>query len=159
MPPAPKIPRAQLRPGATNCLRVAQDRLAEASGLLETPGFQAAIVFSFAVEEFGKAVLLRDAYEATLDDPVTVPGFYDHSTKLAAAAACIQRDRFLADAVGVGTPLDLATRLSALYVEWTPGGWRHGVYFPRDEIARSITAVERVMFEAKLRWHAADEEP
>ena len=51
---------------------------------------QAAVVFSFAVEEFGKAMLLRNAYD-TGTDPVTVSGFYEHSDKLAAAANVIPR--------------------------------------------------------------------
>src|SRR5207245_9359753 len=35
------------------------------------------VVFSFAVEEFGKAALLRAAYESRAD-PVVVREFYDH---------------------------------------------------------------------------------
>ncbi len=60
----PKIPRWELRNGIRQCLSIVALRLEEASALLAVGlSTQATIVFTFAVEEFGKAVLLQRALE------------------------------------------------------------------------------------------------
>ena len=85
------------------CLSVVALRLTEAEALL-TAGFptQATIVFTFAVEEFGKAVLLRRALERSCETDVTVAvdGFYEHTAKLEAAATEIPEEHLV---VGRGT--------------------------------------------------------
>jgi hypothetical protein len=92
--PGPSIPRDALREGIVICLTVASLRLEETDvalkqGLLT----QAGVVFTFAVEEFGKAALLRQAVE-TGADPATIDGFYEHHDKIAAAAKHVEA-RFL----------------------------------------------------------------
>ncbi len=76
----PKVPRWELRNGIVQCLSIVAMRLGEAEALL-AGGFptQATIVFTFAVEEFGKAVLLRRAFEQSreTDPTVVIDGFYD----------------------------------------------------------------------------------
>src|SRR5512137_2632655 len=98
--PDPTIPRAALRQGILTCLSVASLRLHE-TDLLLTHGLltQAAVLFSLAVEEFGKASLLRKAYESG-QDPVVIEGFYDHPPKIAAAAAHIDVNDLLLDNSG-----------------------------------------------------------
>ena len=113
----PKVPRWELRNGIVQCLSVVAMRLDEAETLLAA-GYptQATIVFTFAVEEFGKAVLLRGALEQSraTDVTVLVNGFYDHTAKLEAAASEIptpgllvgqagfQADAFQANAFQIG---------------------------------------------------------
>ena len=50
---------------------------------------QSAILFTFAVEEFGKAVLLQRALTSSAETAalVSIEGFYDHTAKLEAAAS------------------------------------------------------------------------
>jgi AbiV family abortive infection protein len=127
---------------------------------------QAAIVFSFAVEEFGKAVLLRDAYQ-TGADPVIVDGFYDHAAKLEGAGKYIpaenllvsqsafQQGAFQDDAYEVGESADLETRLSSLYVDWE-NGWRHGVHVDGELLQRNITAVRFRILDAKIEWSRSE---
>lgn len=60
----PMVPRWEVTHGIRQCLAVVAMRLGEAEALL-TAGFltQATIIFTFAVEEFGKSILLRRALE------------------------------------------------------------------------------------------------
>jgi hypothetical protein len=57
-----RIPRADLKEGALQCLSLATSRLGQ-SRMIRRAYFPtaAAVLFAFAVEEFGKAVLLRTA--------------------------------------------------------------------------------------------------
>src|SRR5215510_10480379 len=87
-----KIPRAELRDGLIMCLEVASARLEAALTVGGSP--QAAIIFSFALEEFGKAALLQMAIEGG-EDPAIVSGFYDHETKLEAAEHLIPPEYLL----------------------------------------------------------------
>ncbi len=58
--PPPTVTREQLQPGIARCCEVSLWRLREATALLDTGSapVTAAILFSFAVEEFGKAALV-----------------------------------------------------------------------------------------------------
>ena len=65
--PVLTVPREALPSGIDKCLDVASWRLREAASLLSAPAepiLTAAILFTFAIEEFGKAVLLRRAWES-----------------------------------------------------------------------------------------------
>jgi SH3-like domain-containing protein len=53
----------------------------------------AAILFMFAVEEFGKAVLLREAFDRARS-PVTVVGFYNQWRKIEAAGGTFVRNSY-----------------------------------------------------------------
>jgi AbiV family abortive infection protein len=140
--------------GAQKCLEVAVSRLDEATVLLNEFANQAAVLFSFAVEEFGKAMLLRAAYE-TQTDPAVIEGFYDHQVKLTAAAdhipekfllltsAVLQRGAFDSATFAVGAPLDWEDRLAGLYVEWEDA-WRYGARLDVDTLKRSIEGVRSV---------------
>jgi AbiV family abortive infection protein len=159
------IPRAALREGILTCLTVASLRLSETDPLLGR-GFvtQAAVLFTLAVEEFGKASLLRKAYEGG-QDPVVIQGFYDHEPKIEAAAAHIGANDLLLDNSGmfsaemfdasvfdVGRQVDLAARLSGLFVDWKNGAWNHGVRVDADVLAQSIRNVQRRISLAMTRW-------
>ena len=163
MPKPPEIPRLKLRGGAAKCLEVAASRLDEAAALIEA-GFlsQATVIFSFAVEEYGKAVLLRQAYE-TGGDPVVVTMFYEHKEKLAAAANVIPAkhlrltsgffdpDWFDPCFFDTGTRLDVAARLDGLYVNWD-GDWRHGVSVDVDTLRESIAGVRATLAIPMANW-------
>jgi AbiV family abortive infection protein len=77
-----------LERGIAACLVAAQQRLQEARVLVDEHHFltPAVVLLSFAVEEFGKGMMLRAAYE-TGQDPATLQGFYEHAAKFAAAEA------------------------------------------------------------------------
>lgn len=70
---------------------------------------QASIILSFGAEEFGKAVMLRRAYE-TGNDPAEIAGFYQHQVKLDAA------DSF------IGKSFQFSARMLSLYAGWK-GKW------------------------------------
>ena len=156
----PTIPRQHLKDGVVSCLSVVQSRLQEA-GVLVEGGYlaQAFVLFSLAVEEFGKAVLLREAYE-TRGDPVMIEGFYDHDRKLDAAAKHVP-ERFLlvhtepvpfSPLLRVGSPIDLNTRLSALYVDWKDGGWRVGTPVDSEFLEENMGMLEAIVLEMKIDW-------
>jgi AbiV family abortive infection protein len=161
--PAPRIPKDALKAGISTCLDVVGWRLREASAVLNTgvaPG-TAAILFSFAVEEFGKAVLLHDACAA--NDPfVEVRGFYDHHAKLEAAAqhvpdnllfhgGAFQGDAFQAAGFDFGNRADFDARLSGLYVDWRDG-WRQGVRVDEALLRKNIAALSEIVGRKREEW-------
>jgi AbiV family abortive infection protein len=159
----PRIPRSALRDGIVLCLSVASARLGEADELL-SKGFltQAAVLFSYAVEEFGKAVLLRKAWESRAD-PAAIEGFYDHDAKLAAATLHLSPEhlrldaggfgsgRFAAGAFGTARAVDLTARLSGLYVDWK-GSWAHGVQVDPEVLSESSKGVQQAVTTAMMDW-------
>jgi AbiV family abortive infection protein len=124
---------------------------------------QAAVIFSFAVEKFGKAALLRAAYESGVD-PVVVEGFYDHKVKLDAAAIHIPaqhlrltkggfRPNAMPRGFQMGTQASLSARLSGLYVDWDEGeGWQYGVEVDPATLAESIEGVQAALARAMVDW-------
>ena len=149
--------------GILTCLSVASLRLAEAESLLANGYLTAAgIVFSFAVEEFGKAVLLHEAQE-TDTDPVTVKGFYVHEVKIEAAGRHLSRDDLrlkegafdpgVFDSAVFDTPIsaDLETRLAGLYVDWT-GEWQNGAPVDPAVLKASIAGVTAAIAQASAFW-------
>ena len=171
----PKVPRWELRDGIVQCISIVAMRLGEAEALL-VAGFptQATIVFTFAVEEFGKAVLLRRALERSRETDVTVgvEGFYDHTAKLEAASAEIPPESLRVGRVGfqasgfqgsgfqVGVSAnDWKVRLDAMFVDWVPdaadgleGHWQWGVRTDADVLAKSINAVQARLSRASVEW-------
>ncbi len=169
----PKVPRWELRNGITQCLSIVAMRLGEAEALL-AGGFptQATIVFTFAVEEFGKAVLLRRAFEQSreTDTTVVIDGFYDHTAKLDAAATEIPEEslrvgrRAFPPGAAATVPTDASAdewsvRLDASFVQWVPqaldgleGRWHWGVKTDLDVLANSIHGVQASLSRAMVEW-------
>jgi hypothetical protein len=159
----PGIPRSELQMGIKHCLCVASLRLEESDTLLEKGlPTSAGIIFSFAVEEYGKAVLLRRAYEAGAD-PAPIAGFYDHGTKLAAAASSIPAEhlRLIETAYGSATygtgayggkTVDLEDRLGGLYVDWRDGQWTHGLPVNPGVLAQSSRGLQSHIQAAIIDW-------
>jgi AbiV family abortive infection protein len=161
--PDPTIPRHALREGIVDCLTVASRRLHETDTLLEQGlPTQAGIVFSFAVEEFGKAALLRRAAELGAD-PALIEGFYDHRDKIEAAAQHVAA-RFLrltagefdagafdSEAFDTGRPADLAARMSGLYVDWR-GRWVHGLHVDGVTLRQSSQGLQLAIQKAMIDW-------
>jgi AbiV family abortive infection protein len=152
------IPRSELRVGALKCLEVAASRLDEAAALIRA-GFlsQAGVIFSFAIEEFGKATLLRNAY-STGSDPVVVKGLDDdHKTKMNEAAKVIPAkyllltkadfdpDEFAPGDFHTGTQVDVKARLNGLYVDWDGAAWRYGVNVDGEALEESINGVRSAL--------------
>jgi AbiV family abortive infection protein len=171
----PRVPRWELRNGVVQCLAIVAMRLEEAEVLLAA-GFptQATIVFTFAVEEFGKAVLLRRSLEESreTDVLVVIEGFYDHTAKLEAAATEIPKEALLvghpgfqaggfqADAFQIGASADdWKVRLDAMFLDWVSGTadglegkWQWGVRTDVDVISKSLKAVQKRLERAVVEW-------
>jgi AbiV family abortive infection protein len=150
-------------------------RLSEADALL-VANFptQAAIVFTFAVEEFGKAVLLRRAFEASgeTDMLVVIDGFYEHTAKLDAAATEIPARGLLLGRGAVQASLVQTNafqispsakrwkvRVGAMFVDWVAdtadggeGHWQWGVKTDANVLAASINAVQARLSKAMVEW-------
>jgi AbiV family abortive infection protein len=163
------VPRAALESGIAACLFAAEARLGEARALVDghLSLTLAAIALSFAIEEFGKAVMLRAASERG-DDPVTLRDFYDHAAKIEAAEEAIgalplvaegafAAEAFAFDAFNTDIPLTLEARLTALYVDWRKGTWKTGIRIDDDVLLDSVRRVEQAILDAKIRWSRADE--
>lgn len=161
--PDPFIPRGALRMGVLTCLSVASSRLEETDVLLSHGLLtQAAVLFSFALEEFGKAVLLRKAYESGAD-LASIEGFYDHRTKIEAAATRIDpkhlriaqgafdADAFDSGGLDTGRKIDLSTRLSGLYVDWKDD-WIYGVHVDAEVLRQSSKALQLAVSRASAAW-------
>lgn len=159
----PEIPRSALRDGIVACLTVASLRLEETNvalrqGLLT----QAGVVFTFAVEEFGKAALLRQGFESG-DDPAVIDGFYDHRVKLAAAINHVEPECLLLSPAGLdliglsvtgftsGRRADLLSRVSGLYVDWQ-NGWVHGLRVDGATLAASSAGLQSAIQTAMSEW-------
>ena len=150
--------------GIVHCLSVASLRLEETDTLLRQGLLTSAgIIFSFAVEEYGKGMLFKSAWDGGLD-PAPIEGFYDHNTKLEAAARNIPVEylRLIASAFGAGDygagpyggskPVDLDDRLSGLYVDWKNGRWTHGVHVEPEVLAQSSRGLQAYIATAMIEW-------
>jgi AbiV family abortive infection protein len=159
------IPREHLQQGIAKCVQVAGWRFRETRTILDdgrAPNM-AAILFSFGVEEFGKAVLLHEAYESGTSHPI-IPGFYNHRAKITAAERHIPKDNLLvrrgafqadtfSDAFDIiDRPADLDARLSALYVEWRDGQWRVGADAQADVLRANLDVVEEMVHRKADEW-------
>lgn len=161
----PVIPRHALREGIHECLAMARRRLLEAQTMIEQGLLtQARIIFSFAVEEFGKAALLRRAVE-TGADPALIEGFYDHRDKIEAAAehvhplflrlteGAFDPGGFDSGAFDTGQPVNMAARMSGLYVDWNAkGAWEHGLEVDRIALSRSCKGLHVAIRKAMINW-------
>lgn len=163
----PSIPRDALRAGIEHCLNSALRYLDGARSLVDTPTLlpHVGVLFSFAVEEFGKAVLLRRAYELSEAMP-TIVGFYDHEAKLEAASAEIppdllmlhagafQADAFQADAFDVDRVANFKARMQSMYVGWDEHSriWIGPTDVDRPTLSRSIEGIERIVKNKLEEW-------
>lgn len=126
---------------------------------------QASILFSYAVEEFGKGILLRRAYER--EEMVSkIVGFYDHKTKLAAAFAEIppdllmlhvgtfQADAFQADTFDVDRVAGFEARMQSMYIGWDERSrtWTGPTDVDRPTLSRSIDGVELFVKNKLQEW-------
>src|SRR5207247_818904 len=91
------VPRGELCAGIARCLAKARRLNADAQTLLDASSesiTHASVLFSYAVEEVGKAALLADAMTQGTDDPVLIEGFYEHTAKLRRAEELVGEDAF-----------------------------------------------------------------
>jgi AbiV family abortive infection protein len=122
----------------------------------------AAILFTFAVEEFGKAVLLREAFDKATS-PVTVVGFYNHWRKIEAAGRHIREEQLLlhrgafqrgvfAKGFDLGNLADVDARLDGLYVDWRNDAWVVGVRVDPAVLNANIAAVGEILARQRATW-------
>ena len=78
------VPRTKLQEGIDKCKRNISDFLSEAELLMSENRLNHAVVMvEFGIEEFGKILMLKDAFALDLSDPFKVEGenFYNHTRK------------------------------------------------------------------------------
>jgi AbiV family abortive infection protein len=163
-PPPILLPRRELQAGVERCLAKAKRLNTDAELLLSAGGsvIHASVLFSYAVEELGKALLLVDAASRGTEDLVKIIGFYHHPTKLKRAEELVgehalelrpgwvQRNFVSRGFVDVGTyASEVADRLEALYVDWQPlgvgGRWRPEPGVNADCLRRAIQKLGQVL--------------
>lgn len=135
----PAIGRDRLLPGTARCLKKAANLLDDARVLLgASRPLVASILFSYAIEEFGKATLLHEAYEKSRDATPIIHGFYDHDTKIKKAGehlpqqamrlveGAFDHEAFGENVFHVDVVADLVTRLQCLWTDWNgqSNDWR-----------------------------------
>lgn len=163
----PSIPRDALRAGTERCLHNALRYLRGARPLVDDLILlpQASILFSFAVEEFGKAILLRRTYERG-EMVSKIVGFYNHKTKLAAAfteipsdflmlhAGAFQTDAFQPGAFDVDRVANFEARMQSMYVDWDErsGTWIGPTDVDQSRLSVSIEGVERFVRNKLEEW-------
>lgn len=131
----PAIPRAELKPGIVQCFSKAREHLESGLVLLDAGRVEsAANLYVLAVQELGKAQLLREGFDGGEPTP-QVTGFSDHDVKVEKGATVLgssamwlrrgafQPGAFDPKAFDVGTPADEPTRLEVLYVNYGSTGW------------------------------------
>ncbi len=153
------ISRNKLPSGIALCLRKSDDLLADAEVLLgNSCAKRAAVLFSYAIEEFGKAAILWEAAAAGEQaTSVTLTGFSNHQAKLEKAETYIpkeemrlvgggfQRGAFQANAFQVDVIADLETRLRSLWTDWDDErkDWTPEIAVDSKLLANNITAVRK----------------
>ncbi len=163
----PSIPRDTLRAGTEYCLHNALRYLHGGRPLVDDPTLlpQASILFSYAVEEFGKAVLLRRAYEGGEAMP-TIVDFYDHKAKLQAAfpeiprdllmlhVGTFQDDAFEADTFDVDRVAAFDARMQSMYIGWDERSrtWTGPTDVDRPTLSRSIEGVGVIVRNKLEEW-------
>jgi AbiV family abortive infection protein len=166
--PTMKIPRDRLRDGIDRCLDTSLARLGEAQTLANAGSLMmASVVFSFGVEEFGKAVLLREAWEA--GDAAPDIEKKRHEKKLEAAGRHIPTEHltlrpghfsshhwapgFFPSGYWGEWVSEFASRLAGLYVDWNAKGqaWASAPEPPHPDVIRRCIAGVRGIVEVKQK--------
>ncbi len=156
----PAIPRAELKPGISECFAQGRELL-ESAGLLAERGKarSAADLFVLAAQELGKAVLLREAYDSGEPMPRIV-SFSDHDVKVAKGAVVLgssamwltapafQGNAFQTNAFQTGIPADEPTRLQVLYVNYGSTGWLKA---PAVDVATIATNVRSALADLPVK--------
>lgn len=161
----PRIPRVRLREGVTRCLEQSLILLKEARVLAEESNQyaqHAGVLFSYAVEEFGKAALLREAL-AQPGEELTIEDFYNHPAKFAKAARLIEagylelKGSIAQRGFDVGVLGNLESRLQEVYVDWDADrqGWRAELNVDAQRLIRNIEFVLDVLEETLVEWRGA----
>jgi len=161
------IPREQLHLGISKCLDKAKALLTDARILLKSSSLlHASTLFSFALEEFGKAILLKEALDLRSDDPAQIIGFLDHETKLQKLRSHVpeqwiqmfpgafQGNAFQGGVFQVDVIADLGTRLKSLYVDWDERthDWRIPPKVDETSLNKSLDQVEHELTDKIAKW-------
>lgn len=146
----PAIPRAELKPGIVQCFSKAREHLESGLVLLDAgKADSAANLYVLAVQELGKAQLLRDGFDGGEPAP-QIKGFSDHDMKvekgatvLGSSAMWLRRGAFDPGVFDpkvfdVGTRADEPTRLEVLYVNYGSTGWLKAPPVDANELAENI---------------------
>ena len=151
-----KIPLTDLPTGIILALRMSRQKLDDAELLISIESFEdAVILIQFAVEEFGKAVALRENLEKG-NEQVEDDLFKNHPYKEAKAWSVLPGDlktiyegtfspqAFSAQDFDAGKEtISHKTRINATFVDWVAGNWKTGVQAEPDKLLRLIKGLRK----------------
>lgn len=163
------IPVSDLSDGVRLALEKSRQHLSAAKAVLDAGlTVMAAAHFYQGVEEFGKAKLLEDAFEAHGSVPAANRGdaFLNHRKKFALAKAIVpepclllstggfQIGAFQSTGFDIGTFIDPLKREQVLYLNRTPDGlqWQHDPRVSAEALAASIDCVRELVEKAQTGW-------
>jgi hypothetical protein len=163
-----KISRSLLQEGLAKSLSKSRELLLAAEKLVGPCPVIASALFSCAVEEIGKAALLR---QGLLDpghpDPAEISGFFYHPTKLKRVVEenilpkddlLLVRGGFQADAFqnsGFQVDVvadDLTTRSRSLWTDFKDGRWLSNPQVDSELLTRNVAAVREKVEQLIREW-------
>lgn len=151
-----KIPLTDLPSGIILALRTSAQKLDDAELLISKESFEdAVILIQFALEEFGKAVVLRENLEKG-NEQVGDDVFRNHPYKEDKAWSVLPSD-LKTIYEGTFSPQDFSsqdfdtcketishkTRINATFVDWVAGNWKTGIQAEPDKLIRLIKGLRK----------------
>ena len=138
------VSRNQFQDGINKCKRNITDYLSETELLMSQGRLShATILLEFALEEFGKVLVMKRAFELDPNDPFKISGdkFYDHRTKEKKAWTVLDKKYQILFDEGICLPNTLferglaveytianhENRLRSAFVDYCSGRWLLGV--------------------------------
>jgi hypothetical protein len=163
-----KIPRSLLQEGIAKSLSKSRELLLAAEKLVGPCPAIASALFSSAVEEIGKAALLRQGLlDPDRPDPAEISGFFHHPTKLKRIVeenilpkddlllvkGAFQADAFQNSAFQVDMVVtDLTTRSRSLWTDFEDGMWLSNPQVDSELLTRNVAAVGEKVEELIRGW-------
>jgi len=160
---ARKIPLSDLPTGIILALRTSLQKLDDAELLISKESFEdAVILIQFALEEFGKAVALREKLENGIEQ-VEDNLFRNHTYKENKAWSVLPSG-LKTIYEGTFSPQDFSpqdfdtgketishqTRVNATFVDWVAGNWTTGIQAESDKLLRLINGLKKEIDNFKM---------
>ena len=153
------VPRARMQEGIDKCKENIADYLQDALLIANTGRLYHAIIsLEFALEEFGKMLLLKESMNKETGDSIRIDGneFCSHDKKLMRALEFIDSKKeyrvlwqiaWLKMAFPLGfyphVTISSETRLSCSFVDYKDNNWTLGKIINPDSFKKLISAIEQ----------------
>jgi AbiV family abortive infection protein len=152
------IPRNQVQEGVDKCKQNITDYLSETELLMSQGKLDhALILIEFGIEEFGKILIIKRAFESDPNDPfkITAKKFYDHEKKSKKAwtvlnkkykilfdeGVCLPNTLFERGVAVEYTLADHEGRLRSAFVDYCSGQWLLGCDIKEDYLKGLIAEI------------------